>query len=81
VQSEAVELVEVKNSLNRAVIGQVIAGRHMYTRQYGGTVVRAVVVCKQSDSALEWVCGREGIAIEVVTGVAGEDAHTATVNH
>ncbi len=67
VQSEPVELVEIKRSLNRAVIGQVIAGRHMYTRQYGGTVVRSVVVCGQSDSALKSVCQEQGIAIEVVS--------------
>jgi hypothetical protein len=56
VRSEPLELIEVKRSLNRPVIGQVIAGRHIYTRQYGGTVVRSVVVCGQSDSALKSVC-------------------------
>jgi hypothetical protein len=68
VQSEPVELIEVKRSLNRPVIGQVIAGRHIYTRQYGGTVVRSVVVCGQSDSALKSVCQGQDIVVEVVAG-------------
>jgi hypothetical protein len=68
VQSEPVELIEVKRLLNRPVIGQVIAGRHIYTRQYGGTVVRSVVVCGQSDSALKSVCQEQDIVVEVVGG-------------
>jgi len=69
VQSEPVELVEVKISLNRPVIRQAIAGRHMYTRQYAGTVVRSVIVCRESDSALEGVCQQQNIAVEVVAGL------------
>jgi hypothetical protein len=62
------EIIEVKRSLNRPVIGQVIAGRHIYTRQYGGTVVRSVVVCGQGDAALKSVCQELDIVVEVVGG-------------
>jgi hypothetical protein len=68
VRSEPVEIIEVKCSLNRPVIGQVIAGRYICTRQYGGTVVRSVVVCGQGDSALKSVCQEMDIVVEVVGG-------------
>ena len=59
------ELLEVKRSLNRTAIGQVVAGRRMFERQYGARPTVAVV-CAASDSALEWVCSEEAIAVHVV---------------
>ncbi len=47
--------------------------------KYGGIVVRSVVVCEESDSALEWVCQQENISVEVVG--SGEDASITTSNH
>src|SRR2546428_2873916 len=66
VGSPPVELIEAKPCLNRAAIGQVIAGRDMFRRDYGVEVHRSVVVCGASDGALEWVCSQHEIAVEVV---------------
>lgn len=62
----AVELIEVKPSLNRSAIGQMVAGRAMFGRQYRVTVDLSVIVCAHGDAALEWVCGQEGIAVELL---------------
>ena len=67
VSSGAVELIEVKRSLNRPVIGQIIAGRDMFRRQYGASVCRLVVVCGQTDTALEWVCQQNEVTVETVS--------------
>jgi 5-methylcytosine-specific restriction protein A len=66
VGSLPVELIEVKPCLNRGVIGQVIAGRDMFQRDYGVAVRRSVIVCGTSDGALEWVCREHDITVEVV---------------
>ena len=63
-----VELIEVKPRLNRSAIGQMVAGRAMFGRQYRVTIDRSVIVCAQSDAALAWVCGQEGITVEVIRG-------------
>ena len=62
----APELVEVKTQLNRYVIGQAIAGRRMFERQYGVTPSRVVIVVAAGDPALEWVCSKEGIEVEIL---------------
>ena len=61
-----VELIEAKPSLNRAAIGQVIAGRDMFRRNYGVSVHRSVVICGAGDGALEWVCSEHDIEVEVI---------------
>ena len=65
-RASAVELIEVKPRLNRGSIGQIIAGRLMFGRQYRVTIGRSVIICGVGDTALEWVCGQEGISVEVV---------------
>jgi len=60
------ELIEVKPALNRGAIGQAVAGRHMFRRQYGLKPGRTTILCRTTDSALEWVCGEEGIRVEVL---------------
>ena len=60
------ELLEVKLSLNRGAIGQAIAGRHMFQRQYGVAPGCTTILCRFSDSALAWVCEQEKIRVEVV---------------
>jgi len=69
VKDRHVEVIEVKSSLNRPVIGQAIAGRDMFERDYGPQTVEPVVVCGSGDSALEWVCRRNGIRVEIVDPV------------
>lgn len=55
-----VEVIEVKSSLNRPVIGQAIAGRDMFERDYEPRTIEPVVVCGSGDPALEWVAGETG---------------------
>ena len=63
-----VELVEVKTGLDRYVIGQAIAGRHMFRRHYKVKPARVVILCRYGDTALEWVCKRENIFVEQLRG-------------
>ena len=60
------EVIEVKSSLNRPVIGQAIAGRDLFERDYEPRTIEPVVVCGSGDPALEWVCRRNGIRVEIV---------------
>ena len=66
VHDRHVEVIEVKQSLGRPVIGQAIAGRDMFERDYGPRTTEPVVVCGGGDPALEWVCRRNGIRVEIV---------------
>lgn len=61
----SIELIEVKQKLNRLVIGQIIAGVDMFERQYKVKPDRLVVLCAKGDSALEWVCEKRGISVEI----------------
>jgi hypothetical protein len=60
-----VEVIEVKRSLDRPVIGQVIAGADLLEMEYAPAQVDPVVVCAVGDAALEAVCKRRGIAVFV----------------
>jgi hypothetical protein len=66
-QTVPAELIEAKPSLNRTAIGQAIAGRLMFQRQYGVIPKRTVILCRASDSALTWVCEQENIDVEMCT--------------
>ena len=63
--SQSVEIIEVKASLNRPVIGQALAGIDMFEREYG-VKGKPVVVCGKNDTALEWVCQRRDIRVAIV---------------
>ena|ERR671911_1881101 len=58
-----VEVIEVKQDLNRPVIGQVIAGADLLEMEYAPAQIDPVVVCAVGDAALEAVCERRGIAV------------------
>ena len=60
-----VEVIEVKQDLNRPVLGQVIAGADLLEMEYAPAQVDPVVVCEVGDPALEAVCERRGIAVFV----------------
>jgi len=66
VRDRHVEVIEVKQSLNRPVIGQATAGQDMFERDYDPRTIEPVVVCETGDPALEWVCRRNGIRVELV---------------
>ena len=63
-QSQTVEIIEVKSSLNRPVIGQALAGIDMFEREYG-VKGKPVVVCGKNDTALEWVCQKRNIRVVI----------------
>jgi len=63
--SQTVEIIEVKSSLNRPVIGQALAGIDMFEREYDVKGI-PVVVCGKNDSALEWVCQKRNIRVVIV---------------
>ena len=63
-QSRSVEIIEVKSSLNRPVIGQALAGIDMFEREYG-VEGKPVVVCGKNDTALEWVCQKRNIRVVI----------------
>lgn len=60
-----IEVIEVKKTLNRTVIGQTQAGRYLLCARYGldRDQVREVVVCAKGDAALEWVCKQLNIFV------------------
>jgi hypothetical protein len=62
-KGKRVEIIEVKKSINRTAIGQVVAGKTMFKQQYGIKNVKGVIVCGSGDSALEWVCKQHGIKV------------------
>lgn len=66
VNDRHVEVIEVKNSLTRPVIGQAIAGRDMFERDYEPRTIEPVVVVGSGDPALAWVCRKNGIRVEIV---------------
>lgn len=59
-------MIEVKKNLNRLVIGQVIAGADMFERQYNTSKIIPVILCKNGDPALEWVCKKRNIKVEII---------------
>lgn len=66
VSDRHVEVIEVKQSLGRPVIGQAIAAREMFKRDYDPRTIEPVVVCGRGDPALEWVCRQNSIRVEIV---------------
>jgi hypothetical protein len=56
-------LIEVKPSINRSAIGQVIVGADLFQLQYGAAPAKSVIVCTGGASALEWVCRRRFIEV------------------
>jgi len=69
VQDRHVEVIEVKQNLNRVVVGQAIAGRDLFERDYDPVTVEPVVVCGSGDPALEWVCRQNGVRVKIVEDV------------
>lgn len=58
-----VEVIEVKSSLDRVVLGQVIIGADLLEMEYAPRTVNQVVVCEGTDPVLEVVCDRRGITV------------------
>lgn len=61
-----VELIEVKQGLSEAVIGQCLVGRLLFEKQYpGAKVERTVALCKVADPEMKWVCEQPEVNIAV----------------
>jgi len=58
-----VEVIEVKRSLDRVVLGQVIIGADLLEMEYHLTNLKQVVVCEIGDSVLEAVCKKRNIKV------------------
>lgn len=58
-----IEVVEVKRSLDRVVLGQVIIGADLLEMEYAPCKVDQVVVCEVGDPVLEAVCRKRDIRV------------------
>ena len=65
VEGSIIEVIEVKPSLNRSVIGQAIIGSEMVAKDYRPSEIQRVVVCEKVNPALEPYCQNHDIRIEV----------------
>lgn len=65
VAGQSVELIEAKWDLNASVIGQLLCGVSMFTRQHPthGPIKPIALVVRAPDAALRWFCDREGIEV------------------
>jgi hypothetical protein len=63
IEGAEVEVVEVKRSLDRVVLGQVIIGADLLEIEYAPPKIDQVVICEMGDPALETVCDRRGIKV------------------
>lgn len=80
VRDAEVELIEVKKTLNRTVIGQLIVARDLARVEWPSHgALRLVALCTTGDPALEWVCREHGIEVELVPPdpAAGTDVSTS----
>jgi hypothetical protein len=62
-----VEIIEIKHSLNRVVLGQVIIGADLLEMEYNLTNVKQVVICEVGDPVLEMVCKKRNIKVWIPT--------------
>jgi hypothetical protein len=76
VQQHRCEVIEVKRTLNRAVIGQLIVARELAAMEWSrdpSKQLTLIALVTESDPALEPICQRHGIQVHVVSRVP-EDA-------
>ena len=63
IHGEAVHLLEAKRTLNRNVVGQVLAGAALLERDFGPSSIEGVAVCASGYEDLEWYCENNGIHV------------------
>ncbi len=69
VQQHPCEVIEVKRTLNRAVIGQLIVARELAAAEWSpdpSMQLSLIALVTESDPALEPICQRHGIQVHVV---------------
>lgn len=73
-----VRLIEAKLRLNRAVIGQVVAGKQLLEEDYGPSAVTLVVVAERGHADLERVSEQTGIEVRLYPETAAERSRRST---
>jgi hypothetical protein len=63
VTGKDIEVIEIKRTLDRVVLGQVIIGADLFELEYAPATIKQVVVCGVGDPVLEFVCNRRGIKV------------------
>lgn len=58
-----IEVIEIKRSLDRVVLGQVIIGADLLELEYAPATIEQTVLCKEGDPVLEYVCDKRGIKV------------------
>ena len=58
-----IEVIEIKRSLDRVVLGQVIIGADLLELEYAPATIEQTVVCEEGDPVLEYVCDKRGIKV------------------
>lgn len=66
VEGKIIELIEVKERLNRYLIGQLLAGHDLFKADYSPKKIKLVALCQTSEPGLEWVCKNRKIKIEIL---------------
>lgn len=64
------ELIEVKQGLSEAVLGQCVAARELFAKQYEMPISRTVALVKVADPAMGWVAKQLGVKVEVIPNPA-----------
>lgn len=62
-RARTIEVIEIKYSLDRLVIGQSIVGADLMEMEYGTRNIRQVILCEVGDPLLELVCKKRGIKV------------------
>jgi hypothetical protein len=70
IAGKEVEVIEVKRTLNRPVIGQVSVGQDVFQREYRCAGITPVIVCSTGDGLLEAFCKRNDIRVRHVKSTA-----------
>ena len=66
VEDRTVHLIEATRSLNRGVIGQVVAGSSLFARDFKPARIHPVALCGLGESDLEWACAENGVEAVVL---------------
>ncbi len=62
-RARTVEVIEIKSSLDRLVIGQSIVGADLMEMEYETKHIHQVILCEVGDPLLELVCKKRGIKV------------------
>jgi hypothetical protein len=68
-----VEVIEVKYSLGRPVLGQVIFGADLLEMEYKPTHIKQVVICEVGDPVLEMLCKKRNIEVWIPTNSQSDE--------